>query len=394
MALTGNQGKSGGGLRVASWWRARRAATSSAAAATCLAAARADAAAARRRSAAASAGATSRTSIAEVAASTAAITPLMPFLYAHGGYKEIWDQPEFHDPALPRPTADVHEGGGREGLDPGPSAAGRPTRASSSSPASNPLRRWPAPQIAQKHLWPKLDADRRRQLQDEHVGAECATSCCRPPATTSATRHQVHAGLHALRGPRREGGRAARRIEVRVGDLRPARHARSRSGRGRAASRPFATPHGRRASTSRTSTTTGRATASSTRPTPSAALDEILRNTQAHREQGLRRGGEDGRAAGASMQNGGPAPLYAARHATTSRATRCIPHARFVEEKEAVADAHRPPAVPDRPPVVRRGGRGAARTQGAAEARAATTRCASPAATRAGRSTRSGATRR
>ena len=34
-------------------------------------------------------------------------TPLLPFLYTHGGYAKIWDRPELQDPVAPRSTAEL-----------------------------------------------------------------------------------------------------------------------------------------------------------------------------------------------------------------------------------------------------------------------------------------------
>jgi DMSO reductase family type II enzyme molybdopterin subunit len=155
MALTGNQGKSGGGLRVASWWPVQGFDKFT------------------------SAGARSSLPLLEQArllwqvymgdgswrsfenlmqklTPYRGMTPLMPFLYTHAGYSEIWDKREYHDPAVPRSTAEYM----KEALDKGwipvrPLPGSEPRVFVFTGP--NPLRRWPAPQIAEKHLWPKLD---------------------------------------------------------------------------------------------------------------------------------------------------------------------------------------------------------------------------------------------
>ncbi len=150
MALTGNQGKAGGGMRVAAWWGLdgldRMAGT--------------------------------RMSLIEILrilpkairgltpadyeeiftqySEKQANAPLMPFLYVHGGYREMWSRDDLADPLLPRGLGEYV----RESIDNGwtkvyPSEERQPRALFFSG--SNPLRRWPAPQHALKHLWPRLD---------------------------------------------------------------------------------------------------------------------------------------------------------------------------------------------------------------------------------------------
>jgi anaerobic selenocysteine-containing dehydrogenase len=83
-------------------------------------------------------------------------TPLMPFLYEHAGYSEIWDRKDYQDPAVPRETSEYM----KEAVDKGwipirPRPGTDPKVFIFTGP--NPLRRWPSPQIARKNLWPKLD---------------------------------------------------------------------------------------------------------------------------------------------------------------------------------------------------------------------------------------------
>jgi len=82
--------------------------------------------------------------------------PALMFLYEHGGLKEIVDRAEYHDskPGKPLPEAMKlsieHEW---VPLYPKPGKTPRVyihTRV-------NPLRRWPAPHVVEKHLWPKLE---------------------------------------------------------------------------------------------------------------------------------------------------------------------------------------------------------------------------------------------
>jgi DMSO reductase family type II enzyme molybdopterin subunit len=152
MALTGNQGKSGGGLRVAAWWGLDGLDKMGTGRDMSLVET-------LRVIPKAIRGLTPRdyeelfTNYSE----KRPITPLMPFLYVHGGYKEMWSRPDLADPALPRHLSEYM----RQSIDRGWTKIhpreDRSPRAFIFS-GSNPLRRWPAHQHALKHLWPKLDA--------------------------------------------------------------------------------------------------------------------------------------------------------------------------------------------------------------------------------------------
>jgi len=152
MALTGNQGRKGGGLRVASWWQVQGADEMGAAA--------------------------FQPPIGDVLrlipksmrgltpgdweelytgySNHFPITPLMPFLYYHGGYDTVWDRPEHQDPSMPRQTIDYMKEAVEKGWIPIHPEPGTRPRVFIFS-GSNPLRRWPSPQTAKEHLWPKLD---------------------------------------------------------------------------------------------------------------------------------------------------------------------------------------------------------------------------------------------
>ncbi len=83
-------------------------------------------------------------------------TPCLLFLYLHGGYKEMWDKPHLQDPALPRNLSAYV----RESIDKGWSKVHPPEDRSPKAyifTGGNPLRRWPSPQVAKKHLWPKFE---------------------------------------------------------------------------------------------------------------------------------------------------------------------------------------------------------------------------------------------
>ncbi len=148
MALTGNQGKPGGGLRVAAWWGLDGLdKMGTGLDMSLIEYARILPKAIR--------GLTPRDyeDLFTAFSGKQGFTPLMPFLYVHGGYREAWSQP---DPSLPRTTDAYLKQAVDQGwipIRPGPDRKPRVLIFT----GSNPLRRWPAPQLARKHLWPKLD---------------------------------------------------------------------------------------------------------------------------------------------------------------------------------------------------------------------------------------------
>ena len=153
MAITGNQGKSGGGLRVASWWPVEGfdKLTSGERDIPLQMRAQAMWKALRGRF-----GWREMEGLLQEMVPKRGNTPLMPWLYVHAGYDEIWNRREWQDPAVPRLTADYM----KESIDKGwipirPDPGIDPKVFIFTGP--NPLRRWPSPQTAKKHLWPKLD---------------------------------------------------------------------------------------------------------------------------------------------------------------------------------------------------------------------------------------------
>ena len=153
MALTGNQGKSGGGLRVSSWWPIEGFEDLSSLRGTLPLGAMLKAA---WRSVTGSLGWREFENLMQEIVPRRGNVPLMPFLYAHAGYDEIWDRSDYQDPAVPRPTSAYM----KEALEKGwipirPRPGTDPKVFVFTGP--NPLRRWPSPQTARKHLWPKLD---------------------------------------------------------------------------------------------------------------------------------------------------------------------------------------------------------------------------------------------
>jgi len=153
MALTGNQGKSGGGLRVSSWWPIEGFEILSGMRDTIPLGSKLKAA---WLSLTGSLGWREFEALMQEQVPRRANVPLMPFLYTHAGYDEIWNLPEYHDPQVPRATSAYMQ----EALEKGwipiyPRLGTDPKVFVFTGP--NPLRRWPSPQTARKHLWPKLD---------------------------------------------------------------------------------------------------------------------------------------------------------------------------------------------------------------------------------------------
>jgi DMSO reductase family type II enzyme molybdopterin subunit len=160
MALTGNQGKSGGGLRVAAWWPvdgfhelSNPDMGSSIPWMTRLRLLW------RMLAPASLGGGMGWREFEDLMVETKPYrgwTPLMPWLYSHAGYAEIWDKREFHDPAVPRSTSEYMKEAVDKGWVPIRPLPGSEPRVFVFTGA-NPLRRWPAPQYAEKYLWPKLE---------------------------------------------------------------------------------------------------------------------------------------------------------------------------------------------------------------------------------------------
>jgi DMSO reductase family type II enzyme molybdopterin subunit len=150
MALTGNQGKPGGGMRVAAWWGLDGLDKMAGSKLSTMEMLRIIPSAIR--------GLLPRdyeqfyTQHSEKAPNT----PLMPFLYVHGGYRELWSRPDLLDQALPRGMDEYMRLSIERGwtkIHPRPDRRPRALIVT----GSNPLRRWPAPQYAKKHLFKKLD---------------------------------------------------------------------------------------------------------------------------------------------------------------------------------------------------------------------------------------------
>lgn len=150
MALTGNQGRPGTGLRVSAWWGLDGLDKLSGARMGMMDMLKIMPKAIR--------GLTPREyeTLYQQHSERAPNTPLIPFLYVHGGYRELWSRPDLGDPILPRGLDEYMRLSVERGwtkIHPRPDRTPRVLIFT----GSNPLRRWPAPQYARKGLWPKLD---------------------------------------------------------------------------------------------------------------------------------------------------------------------------------------------------------------------------------------------
>jgi len=149
MALTGNQGKPGGGLRFGSWWTLTgfdelgQLAETPWWKKTLL-------------------KITGRPAVRDIEAyiteesAKTGGTPALPWLYVHGGYGPLMSTPSYNDTENPLGVDDAMKIAIEKGWIPIHPAPGKDPKVFMIC-SSNPLRRWPAPQIALEHLWPKFD---------------------------------------------------------------------------------------------------------------------------------------------------------------------------------------------------------------------------------------------
>lgn len=148
MALTGNQGKPGGGLRLGAWWTLTGfTELSSDETPTWMKLAM---------------RVTGRPAVRDVEAYITertrreAFTPVLPFLYVHGGYAATMGEPAYNDAANPLGLDEAMRLSYERDwmrIHPAPGKAPKVFLVN----ADNPLRQWPAPQLALEHLWPKFD---------------------------------------------------------------------------------------------------------------------------------------------------------------------------------------------------------------------------------------------
>jgi DMSO reductase family type II enzyme molybdopterin subunit len=83
-------------------------------------------------------------------------TPALLFLYEHGGLKDVVTRPGYHDAKPGKPLAEAIEEGQAGKWLPKCLPDGKTPKVLIHTRV-NPLRRWPAPQVVEEHLWPKLD---------------------------------------------------------------------------------------------------------------------------------------------------------------------------------------------------------------------------------------------
>jgi nitrate reductase alpha subunit len=148
VALTGNQGKRGGGLRIGAWWTVTEVEKWAFGVNPNLV----------QRLATLIHKPTVRETeqfFTEEAAKRP-FSPLIPWLYTHAGGAEAAGRQEFNDPALKRPFAEYMQEAHDKGWMPVHPKPGKNPKVYLFT-GSNPLRRWPTPQLALKHLWPKLE---------------------------------------------------------------------------------------------------------------------------------------------------------------------------------------------------------------------------------------------
>ncbi|MBI4515323.1 MAG: molybdopterin-dependent oxidoreductase [Deltaproteobacteria bacterium] len=82
--------------------------------------------------------------------------PAFLFLYEHGGLKDVVNNPLYHDANPGKPLAEAVQESVAKGWLPLHPKAGKTPRMYIHTRV-NPLRRWPSPQVIEKTLWPKLD---------------------------------------------------------------------------------------------------------------------------------------------------------------------------------------------------------------------------------------------
>lgn len=148
MALTANQGRPGGGLRLGAWWTV-----------TGFDELAFEEVPAWLRVAL---YVTGRPAVRDVEAYMTersrahTFTPVLPWLQVHGGYAEVMGNADYNDSRAPKDMDRAMKDALRRGWIPIYPAPGKSPRVFIVN-SDNPLRQWPAPQIAIERLWPKFD---------------------------------------------------------------------------------------------------------------------------------------------------------------------------------------------------------------------------------------------
>jgi DMSO reductase family type II enzyme molybdopterin subunit len=143
LALTGNTGKRGAGMRIGAWWNM---------------------ALSYDRSVSALMGEGERPKVRQVeqimqvtTRAAMSMTPVMIWLYVHDeGYAKLVDTPAYQDPNLSRPVGEYVREALEKGWMPIYPKPGKTPRVFMYS-GMNPLRRWPAPDVIREHLWSKME---------------------------------------------------------------------------------------------------------------------------------------------------------------------------------------------------------------------------------------------
>jgi DMSO reductase family type II enzyme molybdopterin subunit len=143
LALTGNTGKRGAGMRIGAWWNMSLT---------------------YDRALAALLGAGERPKVRQVEqiihATTrmqSTMTPVMVWLYAHDeGYAKLVNEHSYQDPELSRPVSEYVQEALEKDWMPVFPKPGKTPRVFMYS-GMNPLRRWPSPDVIREHLWSKLE---------------------------------------------------------------------------------------------------------------------------------------------------------------------------------------------------------------------------------------------
>ncbi len=143
LALTGNTGKRGAGMRIGAWWNFSLSYDRS------LAGLMGDGPRPKVRQIEKIIQATTR------AQST--MTPVMVWLYAHDeGYAKLVNEHSYQDPELSRPVSEYVQEALEKDWMPVFPKPGKTPRVFMYS-GMNPLRRWPSPDVIREHLWSKLE---------------------------------------------------------------------------------------------------------------------------------------------------------------------------------------------------------------------------------------------
>ncbi len=301
---------------------------------------------------------------------------------------EVCDRKDFNDPALPRGVAEfIKEADGEE------VAAG--VAAEGAAPQGLLLHRpQPAAALARAAVGTQAPVAQARPDRQPELPHVLHRTPVRRPApgrrVLREDRPQVSAEPGALRHLRRPGGKTDGGVEIRVHRLRHASRARFRKERA---------PRG---TSSRSRTTTA---SSATTPTCSRSIGWTVPSMEVGNEEGSH-GPHDPRpprsprgSPGRTRRPRGALPIQAIGHYGPHNAicsdfepgNTVYPQQWFVEKKEPWPTLTGRQQFLPRPGVVHRNRGGAAGAQGAADGGRSTIRCGSPAATRAGRSTPSGA---